>query len=147
MTIPTPVEISDATLAFPASALKFMPKWEDIPEEFRKHEASARPWLEFQRTWFGLGLDENIFRFIPAAIDGQRLDGNMIVRQLSAIQGSFAPKHEHKEAAVAYLASLWMESLIFAKPGASLEEATVAGVHTLEEWIQHFQSDGQQDQT
>jgi hypothetical protein len=39
------------------------------------------------------------------------VDGNLAFRHLSAIQRSFTPKHEHKEAAVAYLASLWFEDV------------------------------------
>ncbi len=33
-------------------------------------------------------------------------------RHLKAVLGSFAPKHEHKEAACAYLMSLWFEDVI-----------------------------------
>jgi hypothetical protein len=35
------------------------------------------------------------------------VDGELAIRHLQVIQASFEPKHEHKEAAVAYLASLW----------------------------------------
>jgi len=45
---------------------------------------------------------------VPPVKEG--IDVNMALRHLHAIQGSFEPKHEYKEAAVAYLASLWFET-------------------------------------
>lgn len=44
------------------------------------------------------------------------IDGDTAVRHLRAIQGSFAPKHEHKMEAVAYLASRWFTKVKGYKP-------------------------------
>jgi hypothetical protein len=139
MTIPMPVEIDDVTLAFPANALEFMPKWEDIPEEF---QLGRSPWCDLQRTWFALGLTEH-FSFQPAEIDGTRLDGNTIFRQLRAIQGTFACKHEHKIAAVGYLASLWMEAVIYGPPDTKPEDLSVLGTASLEEWLEYIHDEGE----
>lgn len=106
-----PREVSDVDIAFPARALEVMPPREECeaalkalgPEEERK-------WRNFQRTWFMSGLPET-FQVALKTIDGEKVDGNLAFRHLKVIQGSFAPKHEHKEAAVAYLASLWFEDL------------------------------------
>ena len=135
MSIPTPVQITDADLAFPARALEFMPKWEDIPEEFRN---GSSPWCDLQRTWFAYGLSER-FSFQPATIDGALIDALAAYRQLAAIQGTYACKHEHKIAAVAYLASLWMESVIYSKPGTPDDQLTVLGEAPLNEWLAYFQ--------
>ena len=135
--IPTPIEIDDATLAFPASALKFMPGMEDIPEDFRNETAASEPWYRLQSIWFSRGMHEK-FSFQPATINGELIDAKAAFRQLSAIQRSFAPKHEHKMAAVAWLASLWMESVIYGPPDAELEDLYVAGEAGLDDWLEHF---------
>lgn len=77
-----------------------MPSMSAIPEEFKNN--GNGPWLEWQRRWFFEGLKE-----FPKAKPG--IDLSDATRHLATIQGSFAPKHQHKEAAVAYLASLWLE--------------------------------------
>ncbi|TAK93776.1 hypothetical protein EPO05_06940, partial [Patescibacteria group bacterium] len=94
--------MSDLQVAFPASVADLMPAYDDIPEDFRRNRGEARPWIRFQQDWF--------FRGLPGAVftpkDG--IDKATAMRHLAVIQGSFEPKHEHKEAAVAYLASLWL---------------------------------------
>lgn len=95
-----PTEVSDVTMAFPADVLDLMPAYEEIPNEFKRH---GNPWTKWQGEWFFSGL-----KGFPAAKPG--IDVQMAGRHLSCIQGSFQPKHEHKQAAVAYLASLWLES-------------------------------------
>jgi len=62
---------------------------------------------------------------VGAADRGQRLpktiefrvaegvDGGLAIRHLQVIQASFEPKHEHKEAAVAYLASPWFTDFAY----------------------------------
>jgi hypothetical protein len=89
-----PQEVSDALLAFPGSVGPLM---KDCPSEFRHPY-----WSKWQRTWFFEGLKE-----YPAPKDG--VDLRKAMRHLTAIQRSFEPKHEHKEAAVAFLASQWFD--------------------------------------
>jgi anti-sigma factor ChrR (cupin superfamily) len=60
--------------------------------------------VEFQQKWFFSGLKNED---MPTAKDG--IDFNDAMRHLGAIQGSFEPKHEHKQAAVAFLASKWLD--------------------------------------
>lgn len=144
-TIPTPVEISDISMAFPADALDYMPPMEEIPEAFQRETEESAPWYEFQKTWFSLGLSQKFLGFIPAEIDGTRLEGEKVFRQLSAIQGSYAPKHEHKMAAVAYLASIWMDALSYTKKDGTLEDLKVAGEIPLQGWIEHWQAAEQED--
>lgn len=99
--VPQPVD--DLALAFPAHAIEMMPAMADIPEEFRQDRGDARPWIKFQQRWFARGLK-------GVAITAKNgVDKNTALRHLALIQGSYEPQHEHKEAAVAFLASLWLE--------------------------------------
>ena len=97
-----PQHVDDLTLAFPADVAHLMPCYEDIPDEFKNYPGTF--WNKWQAEWFYRGLQAS-----PHAKPG--IDLEMALRHLWAIQGSFQPKHEHKEAAVAYLASLWLEEV------------------------------------
>jgi len=77
-----------------------MPPHKDIPREFN---SDRNEWTLWQRKWFFEGLDVT-----PEPKDG--IDAKKAMRHLATIQRSWMPKHEHKEAAVAYLASLWFRS-------------------------------------
>lgn len=98
-----PLPIDDLTLAFPAFVTHLMPAWSDIPEDFREERGDARRWIKFQRDWFFKGVPDAVV----TAKEG--IDREVALRHLAAIQRSYQPKHEHKEAAVAYLASLWLD--------------------------------------
>lgn len=133
MTLPMPVKIKDVSYAFPADALDYMPKWEDIPDEFKDRS----PWCDIPDMWVSTGLSSR-FSFQPATIDGEKVDAFMAWRQIDAIMRSFAPKHEHKVAAIAYLCSLWMESVIFGPAGCLDSELHVLGEASLDEWMEYF---------
>lgn len=94
-----PVAVSDLLLAFPAAVEHLMPAPEDIPEVDDK-------WTRVVRTWFYKGLSADAKFYMRDGIDGEKA-----FRHLSAILRSFQPKHEHKEAAMAYLLSLWCEEV------------------------------------
>ena len=98
-----PQEVTDLHIAF-GKIDNLMPPMADIPSEFKSF---GNPWVKFQQDWFFNGLP-NEAEFHPR--DG--VDGRKALRHLMAIQWSFNPKHEHKEAAVAYLASLWFERVV-----------------------------------
>jgi hypothetical protein len=97
----TPTVIDDATMAFPASVSHLMPSQSEIPADFHRYHGNR--WLQFQSDWFFKGIKLSGLR----AKDG--IDLRAALRHLGAIQGSFEPKHEHKTAAVAYLASRWLD--------------------------------------
>lgn len=91
-------EVSDLDMAFGGGTRDLMPAWEDIPKEFKDGHGM---WNKFMRNWFYSGL---------ASYDLKPRDGvdvTKALRHLKTILRSFEPKHEHKEADVAYLASLW----------------------------------------
>ncbi len=102
-----PYPVSDVEVAFPANALDYMPSEEECEAGLDALPAEEREgWLKFQRVWFFRGLSRD------AQIDlKDGVDGRMAFRHLAVIQGSFAPRHEHKEAAVAYLCSLWFSAI------------------------------------
>ena len=95
-----PLTLDNLSVAFGANVERLMPKWEDIPPEFQRFQGTY--WNRWQAEWFYKGL-----KSIPIAKPG--IDRDTAIHHLRAIQGSWEPKHEHKEAAVAYLASLWFE--------------------------------------
>lgn len=129
----TPTAVHDVDVAFPARALEIMPDYDDIPEEFKQR---SNEWVEFINTWFGRGLDEK-FSFEPKEhLAGQ---GELIFRHLQVIMGSYAPKHEHKIAAAAYLSSLWMNSLLYGKPDSPWQDMVAIGEATVEDWREHFE--------
>jgi hypothetical protein len=75
-----------------------MPEYRNIPDEFKRPN---NPWVKWQVAWFFDGL-----KSFPSAKEG--VDQISAMRHLDCIQRSWDTKHEHKEAAVAYLASLWL---------------------------------------
>lgn len=90
-----PQEVSDVLMAFPGDVMHLMPAYEDVPTVDAK-------WSIFQSHWFLHGLSGD-----TAINYKDGIDPNKAMRHLACIQGSFEPKHEHKAAAVAYLASRW----------------------------------------
>lgn len=96
-----PQVISDVELAFPAKVKHLMPDMKDIPEEFKQFCGRGTKWNQLFSDWFYSGLSK--LDLVPK--DG--IDKNLALRHIRAVMGSFEPKHEHKEAAVAYLLSLW----------------------------------------
>lgn len=96
-----PQDVTDLDMVFGTRAMALMPPYSEIPDEFRNMNDRTNPWLRLQRDWFYGGISRS--QITPR----DDVDLNRAVRHLKAIQGSFEPKHEHKEAGVAYLASLW----------------------------------------
>lgn len=93
-----PQVISDVDYAFPASVSHLMPAYEMLPRNI------SPKWRAFQSDWFFKGI------LSPGGmVPKSGIDKRAALRHLGAIQGSFEPKHEHKCAAVAYLASLWFD--------------------------------------
>lgn len=95
-----PQKVDDIDLAFPANALKLMPNMEDIPEEFKDGHTK---WNRLFSDWFFFGLS-SLKRTVREGIDQVQAE-----RHIHVVMGSFEAQHEHKEAAVAYLLSLWYE--------------------------------------
>ena len=117
-----PFPVSDVDVAFPARALEIMPTWEHIPPEFR---GRGTKWNRIFRDWFYTGIYD-IQMFMKEGIDGETAN-----RHLKVIAGSYAPKHEHKEAAFVYLCSLWFTDITYKvgkDPNENSADPTVPGV-------------------
>lgn len=105
-----PKPVTEVMLVFPTHVVAdYMIPLSDIPKDY----PNKKFYTEMQQRWFfqGLALDD-----IPDAKEG--IDETMALRHLQAIQRSFEPKHEHKQACVAYLMSLW-----FCDPGVKTAKA------------------------
>jgi len=97
-----PQAVSEVDIAFPARAMEIMPAYRDIPSEFKER---TNEWVKFQATWFSTGWPQ------AGLLRNADVDSELAYRHLSVIQGSYAPKHEHKMAAVAWLASRWFKGI------------------------------------
>lgn len=102
-----PMEVDPVFAAFPASVRHMMPDYKDIPEEFKRGRTK---WNELVSTWFFRGLKNAQYK------PKEGIDQKKALRHLKCIMGSWEPKHEHKEAAVAYLLSQWFEDITY-EPG------------------------------
>lgn len=78
-------------------ALEIMPKWEDIPDDF----PNRRKWEKVMNDWFFLGLKNA--RWMPK----EGVETKKALAAIVTVMRSFAPKHEHKQAAVAFMLSEW----------------------------------------
>ncbi len=90
-------------MAFPASVRGMMPAWDDIPDDYKR---GRKPSCRVVTRWFFSGLPKGT-DFVPR--DG--VDAGKALVHLKCILGSFEPKHEHKEAAVAYLLDQWFSEV------------------------------------
>ena len=103
-------ETTTLDLAFPANVLEFMPKWEDIPEEFKGFGSERDPIeITFVSDWFFGGIAK--YTLIPR----EGVDGNKALSHIQMILASFEPKHEHKEAACAFLVREWFSDVSYEK--------------------------------
>lgn len=93
-----PQPISDIQLAFPANLGTLLPPMESIPTNYPHKDY----WTRIQHDWFAGTLPDDFEMHANPGIDAQTAG-----RHLSALNGSYEPKHEHKIAAVAWLASRW----------------------------------------
>ena len=108
-----PMDVDDAQIAFGGGDLipygdwagsDFMPSGDDIPAEFKTY--NHRGWNGVVSTWFYKGLPEDVKFFPKKGIDTQKA-----LNHVGTIMRSWTPKHEHKEAACAYLLSLWFKDV------------------------------------
>ena len=102
-----PKKVDDVSMAFPANALEYMPPMDKMPPPFRDDHDSHPAMVLVRRLNFGPPIPANVEFH---AVEG--ISAEMAFRQIRMIGGSFAPKHEHKEAAMAYFISIWFTKVI-----------------------------------
>ena len=106
-----PQEVDGLALAFGGNIADLMPAYTTVPDEFKSR---GNKWVQFQQDWFFYGLAD--VKWKPK----KGIDKDRALRHLKAIQASWEPKHEHKEAAVAYLASLWFDDVKYRRAKGAL---------------------------
>lgn len=94
----TPTAVTNVFLTFPGDVSHLMPPMNEIPEEFKLGHTE---WNKFASDMFFEGLENLQLHVVPG------IDAATAWRHISAVVASFQPKHEHKEATVAYLSSIW----------------------------------------
>jgi hypothetical protein len=101
-----PIKVNDADLAFGGDMRILLPKYNDIPDEFKDH---YNKWAKIVSDWFFGGLKNA--KFTPK----EGIDKSDALRHIKAIMTSWDPKHEHKEAGCAYLLSEFFEDVTYEK--------------------------------
>lgn len=99
-----PFDVSNSAVRVDASLL--VPMYIYIPSEFTNFFNRDNAYIRFQNKWFFAGLTQDE---VDALVAKEGIDKMKAMAHLNAVQRSFVLKHEHKVAAVAYLASLWFE--------------------------------------
>ncbi|MFE9232014.1 hypothetical protein [Cellulosimicrobium funkei] len=94
-----PVEVTNLEMAFGARVHHLMPAYGSVKPD--------PDWRALQQRWFFSGLPAET-QMMPK----EGVDPKLALRHLRTIQGSFAPKHEHKEEAVAFLLGEWFEFVV-----------------------------------
>lgn len=101
-----PQDVTDAEIAFGGGTDRLLPAYKDIPEEFKDWN-SRNKWNKLFNDWFFNGLKNANF------VCREGVDKDKAMRHLKACMGSWAPKHEHKEAGCAYLMSQFFEDVTY----------------------------------
>ena len=96
-----PKAVDDVLLAFPARVIGVLiPPWDEIPEKFRNFSSGYEE-LASHGCFYAVEFRQEVLA------DG--IKAELAIRHLTAVARSFEPKHEHKQAAIAFLISLWLK--------------------------------------
>lgn len=101
-------EKSQVEMAFPTRVDDMMPEYKDIPKEFKDQNVRGK-WNKVVSDWFFKGLKNAKWKPNPG------VDTEKALRHIGYILGSWEPKHEHKEAGVAFLLNEWFEDVEYDK--------------------------------
>jgi len=105
-------EVSALDVAFGGGRMsELMPAYDHIPSQFKDWNRPGK-WNKVMGDWFYSGLKNAQWKPKPG------VDTKKALMHIKAVLGSFEPKHEHKEAGVAFLLSEWFEDVTYdvAKP-------------------------------
>ena len=101
-------ELTAADVAF--GNIKHMPNYATLPAEFKRYDGND--YCKAVSSWFfngakkftdGITIGDMTFKAKPG------VDANKALSAIRAVLGSFEPKHEHKEAACAFMLSEWFD--------------------------------------
>jgi len=96
-----PIEVTNLDIAFGGKAMKILPAYSAIPGDFKRE---SNKWNSFISRWFFNGLSKNDWPKPKPEVSGK-----LAMLNIQACLADFEPKHEHKIAGAAYLASQWFE--------------------------------------
>lgn len=103
-------EVDRASVAF--GDIGHMPKWHDLPEEFRRG-CFSHPWCKVAEEWFFSGGKGdgagNIVIGKTTLLPKEGVDKNKALAAVKAVLASWEPKHEHKIAGVGFMLSEWFD--------------------------------------
>lgn len=103
-----PTNLNRADVAF--GNVDHLPRYDTLPDEFKYHGGNA--YCKAITTWFfkgakahtnGIKIGDVVFVAKPG------VDAKLALAAIQSCLGSFAPKHEHKEAGCAYMLSEWFD--------------------------------------
>jgi len=89
--------------------ISHMPRYGEVPEEFKNR---GNAFVDAVSTWFFSGASRDGDALVIGKNRFEPKDGVNADKALAAIRavlGSFEPKHEHKEAACAFMLSEWFD--------------------------------------
>jgi hypothetical protein len=98
-----PKDVNDVTFAFPANVDEYLPKMEDIPQEYCSRNSKSK-WVPLFNILFYGGETDKMWITSKEGIDAGKAG-----RHIMCIMKSYQPKHEHKLAGVLYLMDMWFE--------------------------------------
>ena len=101
-----PKDISNAEAAFGTGDVDLLPPYDQIPKEFKEWN-NKNKWGKIVDRWFFEGLPKGTKFNAKKGIDEKKA-----FKHIVAAMRSFASKHEHKTAGVAYLMSEWYEDIV-----------------------------------
>lgn len=95
-----PMDIDAATAAFPGSVRNLMPPF----SELREYDNGRKWGNRLFSDWFYSGIES-----LDGLIPKEGIDKAKALRHIRTVMGSWEPKHEHKEAAVAFFFDKWFD--------------------------------------
>lgn len=98
-----PQEVDKLDTVFGGNISNLMPAFSELPEEIRKRWHGGNKWTDLVNNWMHHGLKG--YEFTPK----EGIDSKKAFHHMGAIMSSWAPKHEHKIAGVAWLMQHWFE--------------------------------------
>ncbi|NSW90240.1 MAG: hypothetical protein HPY74_06095 [Firmicutes bacterium] len=96
-------EVTDMDLVLGGKLSELLPPMQSIPNEFGIGKRNK--WSKLISDWFFYGIE--ILRWAPK----EGIDPYKALRHIKAIMSSFELGHEYKEAACAYLLSIWFNDI------------------------------------
>lgn len=118
-----PVEVSALDMAFPAQIMHLLPPWSALTRDQQK---MWDPWCEFIHQWFFRGLPADSEFYLKLGPDGHLYDGDVAIRHMQAVLGSFQPKQQHKFGGLAFLCERWFDAVVLPSLGQAYGDPAYA---------------------